>query len=250
MIAPLTRRPGCVAARVSRGGAHRGKGGLASPGSGKHDHGDRGPGSSRCRHFRIPDDDAARASNRAAASGRACPEADRACRPVVRHCARRMRLENAGARTAGKAGPHRRRSTTGVAHSPARPRAAHAAAGARLRVQGIIRPQAGGSRSMGAAETRLRAAMLPGCGAGDAQAPGAAAGGEPVPDRTGTAFIAGRALTLPSCRTCPFFDTPIAVSRRRRRFYVLFGSVNNRLIISIFRYHGGNFSDGQPRDQP
>lgn len=204
MIAPPARRPGFVAARVSRSGARRGKGGLASPGSGKHDHGDRGPGSSRCRHFRIPRGNAARGSIRGAAGGRACTEADRACRSVMRHGARRMRLENAGARTAGKAGPHRRRSTTGVSSSPACPRAAHAAAGTRLRVQGSIRRQAGGSRSMGAAEARLRAAMLPRCGAGGAQAPGAAAGGEPVQDRTGCAFIAGRALTNRAPES-PFF---------------------------------------------
>ena len=196
MIAALTRRPGFVVARNSRDDARRGKGGLALPGSGKHDHGDRGPGSSRCRLHQILRDAAARASIRAAAIGCFCPQADRAFRFVVRHRARRMRFQIAGARTAGRACPTRRRAAAGGANSTAGPRAAHAATRARLRVQGIIRPQAGGSRSMGAAEARLRAAMLPGCGAGDAQAPGATAGGEPVPDRTGCAFIAGRALTI------------------------------------------------------
>ena len=144
-------------------------------------------------------------SIRAAAIGCVCPQADRAFRFVVRPRAGRMRFQIAGARTAGRACPTRRRATAGGANSPAGPRAAHAATRARLRVQGIIRPQAGGSRSMGAAEARLRAAMLPGCGAGDAQAPGAAAGGEPVPDRTGCAFIAGRALTIRPAAESPFF---------------------------------------------
>ena len=103
MIAALTRRPGFVVARNSRDDARRGKGGLALPGSGKHDHGDRGPGSSRCRLHRILRDAAARASIRAAAIGGFCPQADRAFRFVVRHRARRMRFQIAGARTAGRA---------------------------------------------------------------------------------------------------------------------------------------------------
>ena len=170
------------------------KGGLASSGMGKHGNDDRGPSIQGCQPGRIANDAARRiTSTGAAATARACPEADGALRDIVRHgaCRLRQQIGNAGIR--GK--PRIRRSRTSAANSPARPGAAQTAAGARLRAQGI-RDQAGGSGSMGAPEGRLRATMLPAGGADGAQSLADAAGVEQMRDRAGSAFVANRSVTI------------------------------------------------------
>lgn len=178
--------------RRSRREARCNKGSLAFHGMGKHEHDDRGPSPHSCRQLVRISSDAARritATGAAAASGCVCPKADGDLRDIVRHRTRRLCQQDGSAGIRGKPDPGARRSTSSAASSPARPGAAQAAAGARLRIKGI-RGQAGGFGSMGAPEARLPATMLPACGRGGAQAFAAAAGVEHLRDRAGSAFVA------------------------------------------------------------